>query len=128
MSELAEAMSGVPLKFKTLGLEEAIHGDITYGPFSNPLLKKTLLRFGKTSFARSSVCMEFESFLQRIGASGRTCLEIGTYQGMSAVVLSKYFERVICVTVDVDKRRIIKHDIVEYLGIKNIRFFDVKDN
>jgi hypothetical protein len=128
MSTLGEELSGVPLKFKSLGLEEHIEGEIKYGPFSNPLLRATLLQFGKTAFARSSACMEFESFLKRINAGGKTCLEIGTYQGMSAVILSQFFERVICVSVDDDMRRIIKHDIIKYLGIQNIRFFDVKNN
>lgn len=107
---------------------EPLRGDITCGPFANPLLKAVLAKFGKTAFARSSACMEFEAFLRRIGAGGGTCLEIGTYQGMSAVILSQYFERVVCVSVDDDMKRIIKRDIVEYLCIGNIEFHDVTDN
>lgn len=107
---------------------EPIIGDIEFGAFSNPLLKKVMAEFGKMAFARSAACMEFESFLRRIKAGGDTCLEIGTYQGITALVLSQFFKQVICVSVDEDMSRIIKHDIVEFLKVKNIRFIDVKDN
>lgn len=107
---------------------DPIIGDITFGAFSNPLLKRVMAEFGKMAFARSAACMEFESFLRRINAGGDTCLEIGTYQGITALVLSQFFKQVICVSVDVDKSRIIKYDIVEALDIKNIRFIDVNDN
>lgn len=128
LSKLAEELSGNVLKFEPPPLEEPIRGEIIHGPFANPYFQKVLKKFGKTAFARSSACMEFETFLRRINARGKTCLEIGTYQGMSAVVLSQFFERVVCVSVDDDLRRIIKRDIVEYLGITNIEFYDVKDN
>lgn len=128
MSELAELMSGVPLKLTMPAEEEQLRGPITHGAFSNPYFAATLKQFGKSAFARSSACMEFESFLMRIGAGGDICLEIGTYQGMSAVILSQFFKRVVCVSVDDDMRRIIKRDIVAFLGIKNIEFHDVKDN
>jgi len=109
---------------------EPLIGDITHGPFSNPLLKRVLYKFGKMAFARSSACMEFESFLKRIKAGGGTCLEIGTYNGITAVVLSQYFERVVCVSLDAEdlKKRIIKREIVEHLGIQNIEFRDVSSN
>lgn len=138
MSELAKRIrveEGIPepvvapLKLHSpVGLEVAIPTPIQYGAWSNPLFEKVLRKFGKMAFARSSACMEFEAFLKRINAGGRTCLEIGTYQGMSAVILSQFFEKVICVSVDDDPRRIIKRDIIDYLGIKNIQFFDVKNN
>jgi hypothetical protein len=107
---------------------EPIKGDITFGAFANPLLKQVLAQFGKPAFARSAACMEFEAFLRRINAGGKTCLEIGTYQGITALVLSQFFEQVICVSVDEDKSRIIKYDIVEFLDIENIRFIDVENN
>lgn len=103
--------------------------EIHHGPFSHPLMRAILHKFGKVAFARSSACMEFNDFLHRIKAGGRTCLEIGTYQGISAVMLAPFFERVVCVSVDDDMRRIIKRDIVAYLGLQNrIQFFDCKDN
>lgn len=131
---------------------EPLVGDITFGAFSNPLLKRVLHRFGQTAFARSSACMEFEAFLIRclgntddpeseyhllcgeeVGerlreAKRSTCLEIGTYHGISAVVLSQYFERVVCVSVDHRPRKLMKRNIVDFLGITNIEFHDVNTN
>jgi hypothetical protein len=107
---------------------QEIRGEIQRGAFSNPRLNAVLKKFGKMAFARSSACMEFEQFLNRIGVHGESCLEIGTYQGITALVLSQFFDQVTCVSVDDDPRRIIKHDIVNYLGIENITFHDVKNN
>jgi predicted O-methyltransferase YrrM len=109
---------------------EPLNCDITHGAFANPMLKAVLHKFGKRAFARSSACMEFEAFLRRINAGGGTCLEIGTYNGITAVVLSQFFDKVICVSVDAEdlKRNIIKTDIVDFLDIKNITFHDCKNN
>lgn len=107
---------------------EPIVGEITYGAFSSPRLKAIFEKFGRTAFGRSSACMEFEPFLKRINARGKNCLEIGTMHGITAVVLSQYFDHVDCVSVDVDRHKLFKHDIVHYLGIKNITFYDVADN
>jgi hypothetical protein len=108
--------------------EEKIKGDITHGAFSNPQLKRVLQHFGNTAFARSSACMEFEAFLRRIGAGGKTCLEIGTYHGITAVVLSQFFENVVCVSLDHRPRKLMRREIVEFLGIKNIRFIELAQN
>jgi hypothetical protein len=107
---------------------EARIGDITFGAFSNPMLKAVLDKFGNIAFARSSACMEFEAFLKRIGAKGKTCLEIGTYHGITAVILSQFFDKVICVSKDDRSRKLLKHDIVDFLGIKNIVFIDIENN
>lgn len=107
---------------------EVLKGPVLTGPFSSPLMSKILERFGKRAFARSSACMEFEAFLKRIGAGGGTCLEIGTYHGITAVLLSQYFDRVVCVSVDNDPGSLLKHEIVKFLGIKNIEFHDCQNN
>lgn len=109
---------------------EALIGDIEHGTFSSPLLKEVLRTFGKKAFARSSACMEFESFLKRIKAGGGTCLEIGTYNGITAVILSQFFDQVVCVSLDADDLapQILRGKIVEHLGIKNITFHDVRSN
>lgn len=101
---------------------------IQRGAWANPRMNEVLHHFGKKAFARSAACMEFEAFLKRIGAGGQTCLEIGTYQGITAIILSQFFERVVCVSVDESPERLIKRDIVKHLGITNIDFHDVKDN
>lgn len=118
---------------------------ITFGPFSNPYLKEVMRRFGKSAFGRSSACAEFESFMKQIYESahgkemveafggnffplGKTCLEIGTFYGITAVILSQFFERVLCVSVDLPGDRDMKRRIVDHLGIKNVSFYDAKDN
>lgn len=107
---------------------EPIVGEIKTGAFSSPLLNSILRHFGRTVFGRSSACMEFEGFLRRLEVRGKTCLEIGTMNGITAIVLSQFFDQVICVSVDVERERLRKHEIIAYLGIKNITFHDVNDN
>ena len=108
-------------------MDRKVIGDIVHGAFSNERLKKILKHFGPIAFKRASVCMEFEHFLKQIEANGKCCLEIGSYNGISAVVLSQYFDKVVCVSIDNDGA-IIRDEIVRYLGIKNIEFQDVGNN
>lgn len=104
---------------------EAVIGDVQFGALRNPMLNEVLKHFGSAAFKRCSVMMEFEAFLKRTGARGGTCLEIGTFHGISAVVLSQYFDRVICVSWDDNSTPLLKHQIVKHLGIDNIRFFEI---
>lgn len=127
--------------------DEQLNGPITRGPFSSPLLAEVMSKFGRTAFGRSSACMEFEDFIENIAYSGKnlqmiktsrlarevprigsTCLEIGTMHGVTAIVLSQFFDNVVCVSVDVDKHKILKHKLCEHLGITNIKFHDVDNN
>jgi hypothetical protein len=103
---------------------------VPYGALSNPLLHEVLKVFGPIAFKRCSVMMEFEAFLKRILPKKNlgTCLEIGTFNGISAIVLAQYFERVVCVSVDDRPGELLKHRIVDHLGLKNIQFFDCVDN
>lgn len=112
---------------------------ISHGPFANPYMKLIMKKFGKRAFGRSSACAEFEEFLSSLAGgfggstlgslkANGTCLEIGTFYGITAVILSQFFDRVLCVSVDLEGDRQMKRRIVEHLGIKNISFFDAKDN
>lgn len=114
---------------------------ITFGPFSSPYMKEIMRKFGKAAFGRSSACAEFESFIRRLCKDratnsafaggyplGKSCLEIGTFYGITAVLLSQFFERVVCVSVDLPRDQEMKRKIVEHLGIKNISFYDAKNN
>lgn len=91
----------------------------------NPDLLSVFQRFGGEVFRRSSVFHGLEKFLADNKVRGRLCFEIGTWHGLTAVVLSRFFDRVI--TVDVAHNK-LKHDIIDHLGIKNIRCFDIVDN
>lgn len=113
-------------------MAEKVNGDVQFGALANPALNQVLQQFGAEAFRRCSIMMEFEAFLKRVHAQlprkRMTCLEVGTYNGMSAIVLSQYFDRVICVSVDDKPGELLKHDIVKALGIRNIRFFDCANN
>lgn len=118
-----------------VGLKTDLIGDITFGPFSDPDMKAILRKFGKTAFERTSACDEFGSFLKDITSwfhdphpSEMVCIEIGTYYGITAALLSRIFGRVLCVSVDLEADKTMKKKIVEHLGIRNISFYDVKNN
>jgi hypothetical protein len=88
-------------------------------------LSRVMDRFGSDVFRRSSIFHGLDEFLSEQNIKGGVCFEIGTWNGLTSVVLSQYFDRV--VTVDIAHNE-LKHDIIDYLGIKNIRCFDIKDN
>ncbi len=112
--------------------------EITHGPFANPYLKEIMKEFGPGAFGRASVCCEFEAFLHRIIGNrlgGAVALEIGTFNGLSAVILSQFFAKVICVSIDIPqgiaKHNPIKtkHAIRKHLGLEErIEFIDVSSN
>lgn len=81
--------------------------------------------FGGEIFRRSSVLYGLDSFLKQNNVSGDTCLEIGTCNGMTAVVLSRYFKHVYSVDIMPSS---IKRRILVKFGIDNITFLDAKDN
>jgi SAM-dependent methyltransferase len=109
---------------------EMMSEKVPYGALANPQLHSVLKKFGPIAFKRCSVMMEFEAFLKRVLAGRKlgTCLEIGTFNGISAIVLAQYFERVVCVSVDDRPRELLKQRIVEHLGITNVEFFDCTSN
>ena len=82
-------------------------------------------RFGGEVFRRSSIFHELKRFLQTCEVSGDTCLEIGTWNGITAVVLSRFFRRV--VSLDIFHNP-VRHEILEHLGIRNVEFVDLEDN
>ena len=104
-------------------------GRITHGAWSNPDLNVILQHFGKRAFARSSACMEFESFLKRIKAGGKRCVEIGSYHGITSIILSRYFDEVVSVSIDEQPpEELLKRKIADYLGITNIVWHDLTSN
>lgn len=92
---------------------------------ANPLYYKVMQRFGHQVFRRSSIFNGLDEFLSANGVRGKTCFEIGSWNGMTAITLSRYFERVISVDIVHNE---LKHEIVDYLKVKNIRFLDIADN
>lgn len=92
---------------------------------NDPQLVSLHQKFGGEIFRRSSIFHELHRVLLNNQVSGDTCFEIGTWNGITAVVLSRFFNRVVSVDI---VHNDIRHEIVDYLGIKNIEFIDIADN
>ena len=82
-------------------------------------------KYGPEAFRRSSVLEGFETFIKTQRLTGKTIVEIGTLKGLTAIVLARYFERVVTVDIVDDP---LKYEIVDLLGVKNIAFVNVRDN
>ena len=91
----------------------------------DPQLEAIFKRFGADAFRRSSGVEPFDPFLKRINFSGDRCVEIGTYNGITAIILARYFKEV--VSIDIFPHT-AKHAIAEFVGVTNVRFVDIKDN
>lgn len=105
--------------------------EVTRGPFAHPTMAKILATYGRRAFARSSGCMGFLGFLDQIkaGDGGGVALEIGTYHGITAILLAERFDKLISVSVDdEDPGRLLKRELADFVGATNIEFFDAKDN
>lgn len=92
---------------------------------NNPDLLKAFERFGAEALRRSSVFHGLEQFLREQDVAGCRCFEIGTWNGLTSVVLSRFFDEV--VTVDI-AHNAMKHELIAHLGITNIRCIDIIDN
>lgn len=95
----------------------ALHGDRD--------LLRVYERFGIGVFRRSSVLEGINDFVRAHSFAGKRCVEIGTRNGLTAIVLARYFGEVVTVDVEPSAK---KHEIAAFLGVENIRFIDVRDN
>lgn len=96
-----------------------------YALHRNPMLLEVFEKFGIRVFRRSSVLEGFSDFVQQFGFSGRRCVEIGTCKGLTALVLSRFFEEVVTFDIAPDGEAA---DIASAMGVHNIRFVRVADN
>lgn len=109
---------------------------IKSGPFASPYMKEIMREFGKGAFGRCSACAEFESFLNDLRGAElakqrpipKVALEIGSFYGITAALLSQYFDEVIGVTRDRGEDIKMRDRIVAHLEIKNLRFVNADDN
>lgn len=91
----------------------------------DPYLLAAFQKFGASIVRRSSVFHGLDRFLSERGIRGRRCFEVGTWNGLTAAVLSRYFDEV--VTVDIAHND-IKREVLAHLGITNVVCVDIKDN
>lgn len=92
---------------------------------NDPRLLSVYQKFGGELFRRSSIFHGLDEFLRRHRVRGKTCFEVGTWNALTSVVLSRYFEEV--VTVDV-VRNPVKHAVLAHLDITNVRCVDLASN
>ncbi len=93
---------------------------------SDPVMSEIFKRFGADAFRRSSaVEAPFWGLITSGSFKGKRCVEIGTYNGMTAIALARCFDEV--VTFDVFSQT-AKRTIAEMVGVKNVRFVDVPDD
>jgi hypothetical protein len=92
---------------------------------NDPVLLSICKRFGISTFRRSSVLEGFDGFLIDNQFRGKRCIEIGTCNGLTAVILSRYFEEVVSIDIAPND---LKHRVLAHCGIQNVIFRDVYDN
>lgn len=91
----------------------------------DPMMLPIFRRFGPDVFRRSSYIDGLQEFMDQLGVRGDRCVEIGTFNGITAICLSKYFKEVVSIDV---LPNTMKHEIAQFAGVKNIRFVDIADN
>lgn len=112
------------MQFYTEPMEKQV-GERLQILLNDPYLLKVYERFGGAMFRRSSVFHGLGKFLKEQNVSGDCCFEVGTWNGLTAAILSRHFKEV--VTVDI-AHNAIKHEVLAFLGIKNVRCIDIEDN
>lgn len=88
-------------------------------------LMRVFKKYGPPVLRRSSVLEGFEAFIVAQKFAGKTCVEIGTLKGLTALVLARHFERVISIDIVDDPQ---KYEIAAMLNVRNIEFVNVRNN
>jgi hypothetical protein len=112
------------LQYWTTEMEKQV-GDRVQTVLKSPMLLSVYEKFGAAVFRRSSVFHGLEKMLTDNKVSGRCCFEIGTWNALTAAVLSQFFDEV--VTVDV-AHNALKREVLAFLNIQNVRCVDILDN
>lgn len=87
---------------------------------TNPVQKKLLEKFGNAINHMSCVYInEGEKHMRNLVGNAkiqrRTCIEIGTWNSVSACILGEFFDRV--VTIDIAKQPLVE-SIIDFLGMR----------
>jgi len=108
----------------TLAMEKQV-GARVMTVLEDPWMLAVHKKFGGKVFRRSSVFHGLGQFLAKNEVFGSCCFEIGTWNGLTAALLSRHFKHV--VTVDV-AHCALKQDILNDLGITNVECINITDN
>ena len=112
------------MQFWSSEIEKQV-GDRVQMMLCDPYLFEAYREFGAETLRRSSVFHGLDRFMTERGIRGRSCFEVGTWNGLTAAVLSRYFDRI--VTVDIAHNP-LKHQVLRHLGITNVTCVDITDN
>lgn len=112
------------MQFWSIEIEKQVQARVQI-VLGDPQLLAVHAKFGAEAFRRSSVFHGLAAFLASENVRGKTCFEIGTWNGLTALVLSRHFERVI--SVDIVENP-LKHQVLEAAGVKNVRCFKIERN
>lgn len=112
------------MQYWTAEMEKQV-GDRVQTVLGDPDLLAVFQEFGHESLRRSSVFHGLRKFLADQKVRGGTCFEIGTWNALTSVVLSRFFDQVI--TVDIAHNE-LKHKVLAHLGITNVKCIDIDDN
>ncbi len=91
----------------------------------DPALLRVYEKFGAEIFRRSSVFHDLEKFLREQNIKGKCAFEIGTWNALTAIVLSRFFDRV--VTVDIADQP-LKQEILKEAGVTNVECITIANN
>jgi predicted O-methyltransferase YrrM len=111
------------VQFWSSEIEKQI-GDRVQMVLRDPYLLAAFERFGADILRRSSVFHGLDRFLSE-RVRGRACFEVGTWNGLTAAILSRYFDHV--VTVDIADQP-LKREVLDHLGIRNVECFQIESN
>ena len=92
---------------------------------SDPNMQAIYERFGPEIFRRSSLFDGLDDVLKHIGVKGKCAVEIGTYNGITALTLAKYFDKVH--TFDILPHT-FKHQVKQHVGDTKVVIHDVLNN
>jgi hypothetical protein len=109
---------------ESLDVEKMV-GDRVNTLLTDPQLFEVYQKFGGAIFRRSSIYHGLAAFLRENNVRGRTCFEVGSWNGLTALVLARHFDMV--VSVDIAHNH-VKRQIAEEMGVRNIEFVDIMDN
>lgn len=91
----------------------------------DPQMLAILEHFGSDIFRRSSLFDGLNESLRAWKIRGKRAVEIGTFNGITALVLARYFDEVISIDV---LPWTAKHAVKDFAKVHNVKFIDVANN
>ena len=116
---------GPPDPERIYEIEHNEHLDRWWREWGSTDLYKIYRRRGINVFRRSTALLGLDRFVREQNFRGRRCIEIGTCKGLTAIILSRYFDEVVSFDIFPDEE---KRELAAMCNINNIRFVDISGN